>query len=131
MGTGSARVDHPLGDALMVEMGDFFSQVVVLQEHRAPGPCLQRVVSVPKLCPMAGGEGLTLRMSRKCLWIRVLAGRSGGWCVCHVVLASIGHRGRLWIKHDLDAAVFLFLELRIQLWSLGQWRGVRDEVVKS
>jgi hypothetical protein len=36
----STRADHPLGDALMVEVGDLLAQVVVLQEGGAAGPPL-------------------------------------------------------------------------------------------
>ena len=43
---GAARVHHPLGDALVVEVGDLLAQVVVLQQRRSALPRLERVVGV-------------------------------------------------------------------------------------
>lgn len=52
---GAAGVDHALGDAFMVEVHDLFPQVVVLQQHRATGSRLERVVRVVQ--PGALGVG--------------------------------------------------------------------------
>ena len=46
MGGRAAGVHDPLGDALVVEVGDLLPQVVVLQQHRSARPGLQRVVGV-------------------------------------------------------------------------------------
>ncbi len=55
MRAGAAGVDHALGDALVVEVHDLLAQVVVLEEHRAAGTRLERVVGVVE--PGALGVG--------------------------------------------------------------------------
>ena len=65
---GAAGVHDPLGDALVVEVGDLLAQVVVLQEGRPARPGAQRVVGVAQpgagrrreegaLLAHAGGDG--------------------------------------------------------------------------
>ena len=44
--TVAARMHHPLGDALMVEVEDLLAEVEVFQERRAARPDLQRVLVV-------------------------------------------------------------------------------------
>ena len=56
VGPRAARVDHPLGDALVVEVGDLLAQVVVLQQGRAARPGLERVVGVGETGPGRGRE---------------------------------------------------------------------------
>ena len=46
VGAGAPGVDHPLGDALVVEVHDLLAEVVVLEQGRAPGPDPQAVVGV-------------------------------------------------------------------------------------
>jgi hypothetical protein len=58
--SGSARVDDALGNALVVEVGDLLAEVMILQEDRAAGPGLQRMVRVAKPRPLGGGEVRTL-----------------------------------------------------------------------
>ena len=50
---GAAGVHDPLGDALVVEVGDLLAQVVVLQQRRPARPGLQRVVGVAQPGPCA------------------------------------------------------------------------------
>lgn len=56
MGGCAAGVHDPLRDAFVVEMRDLLAQVVVLQQHWAPRPCLQRVVGVVQSCALRGGQ---------------------------------------------------------------------------
>lgn len=42
----AARVHHPLGDSLMVEVADLLPQVMVLQQRRSTAPHPQRVIAV-------------------------------------------------------------------------------------
>ena len=53
---GTARVDHALRDALVVEVGDLLAQVVVLQQRRSALARLQRVVGVAQAGALGGGE---------------------------------------------------------------------------
>jgi len=55
VGAGPTGVDHPLGDALVVEVGDLLAEVEVLHQRRAPLALLQRVVGV--IDPQALGRG--------------------------------------------------------------------------
>ncbi len=53
---GPAGVHHALRDALVVELHDLLAQVVVLQEDRAAGPGLERVVGVVQPHALGGGQ---------------------------------------------------------------------------
>ena len=53
-------VHHPLGDALVVEVGDLLAQVVVLEQGRAARPGLERVVGVAQLHAGGGGQPAAL-----------------------------------------------------------------------
>ena len=58
--TGAPRVHHPLGDALVVEVGDLLAQVVVLQQRRSALPRLERVVGVAQAQALGGRQERTL-----------------------------------------------------------------------
>ena len=53
---GAPGVHHPLGDPLVVEVGDLLPQVVVLEQHRPARPGLQRVVGVVQPGALGGGQ---------------------------------------------------------------------------
>jgi hypothetical protein len=55
---GPARMDDPLGNALVIEVGDLLPEVEVLQQGRAALAGLQRVVSVGQAQALRGGEEL-------------------------------------------------------------------------
>jgi hypothetical protein len=67
VGSGAARVDDTLGDALVVEVHDLLAQVVVLQEHRTARSGLERVVGVAQRHARRG------RQVRALLGLRLLA----------------------------------------------------------
>ncbi len=52
----AAGVDHTLGDPLVVEVHELFTQVVVLQQYRPPGARLERVVRVRQAHPLRRGQ---------------------------------------------------------------------------
>ena len=56
MRAGAAGVHHPLGDALVVEVGDLLAQVVVLQQRRPARAGLQRVVGVAQPHALRGRQ---------------------------------------------------------------------------
>ena len=58
MGGGAPRVDHALGNALVVEVGDLLAQDEVLEERRAPSARLERVLVVIDPGALVGREDL-------------------------------------------------------------------------
>jgi len=56
----AARVHHPLGDPLVVEVADLLPQVMVLQQRRSTAPRPQRVIGVGQPCAVRRGQELTL-----------------------------------------------------------------------
>ncbi len=57
MGTGPPSVHHPLGDPLVIEVGDLLPQVVVLEERGSARVGPQGVVGVLHRGALAGGDG--------------------------------------------------------------------------
>ena len=55
---GTTRVDHPLGNAFMVEMGDLFAQDKVFQRGRPAQADLERILVVGDGHALAGGQAL-------------------------------------------------------------------------
>ncbi len=60
MGTGTASMDHPLGDALVIEVRDLLAEVMVLQERGSAAPRPQGVLGGAQAGPVRGGEELAL-----------------------------------------------------------------------
>ncbi len=56
VGTGTAGVDDPLGDALVIEPGELLPEVEVLQQRRTAFPRRERVVGVFDTDPLVGGH---------------------------------------------------------------------------
>ena len=61
----AAGVHRALGDTLVVEVGDLFPQVVILQQRRPATPGFQRVVGVVEPRTLCGGEVLPLLSPRR------------------------------------------------------------------
>ena len=66
-----AGVHHTLRDPLVIEVRDLLTQMVVLEQGRAPRPRFQRVVGVVQPRPLRRGEVLTR-------WPRAVSGPSTG-----------------------------------------------------
>ena len=61
VGGRAPGVHHALGDALVIEVGDLLPEDEVLEERRAAGPGLQRVLVVVDPQALVGGEELLVR----------------------------------------------------------------------
>src|SRR5699024_6117994 len=59
MGAGATSMHHTFGDALVVEVHDLLAQVVVLQQHRAARPGLERMISVGQAQSLGSGQSTT------------------------------------------------------------------------
>ena len=59
MGGGAPGMDDPLGNALVVEVGDLLPEMEVLQERRPPLRGLEAVLIVLDAKPLIGGQRLT------------------------------------------------------------------------
>jgi hypothetical protein len=57
MCSGTASVNNPLRDPLVVEMGYFLPQDKVLQQGWPTRPCAQGVLVIGDTYPLIGGEG--------------------------------------------------------------------------
>ena len=77
VGGGAAGVHHPLRDALVVEVGDLLPEVEVLQQRRAAGAGLQRVVGVRQPQALRRGQELT-GLSAGIHTAGSVVGRAGG-----------------------------------------------------
>ena len=53
---GAAGVDHPLRDALVIEVRDLLPEVEVLQQRRSARPRLQRVIGVGQAQALRRGQ---------------------------------------------------------------------------
>ena len=56
MGAGAAGVHDALGNALVIEMGDFLAKDEVFQKRRTPWIGLERILIVRKRDPLVRGE---------------------------------------------------------------------------
>ena len=56
MRTRPAGVDYPLGDSLVVEVGDFLAGVKVLQQSGSALADRERIVGVVNANPLLGGQ---------------------------------------------------------------------------
>ncbi len=89
----AAGVDHPLGDALVVEVEDLFAEGLILDQKRAAGAGAQRVLVVGDRHPQRGGHGRRAVARRLVKFAGRASGRVGvAGSVCHGCLPRVGGR---------------------------------------
>ena len=78
MRAGATGVDHALRDALAVEVLQLLLEVVVLQQHRAAGAGLERMVGLGAAHALRGGQVFALLREVGAVGVDRAAGGRGG-----------------------------------------------------